>query len=141
MATAALAGYKGIVKASTSTGGSETKVGAITDYTLTAAQTTYPAMSHDSSGEMEHIAGHSEWSADVEFQWEDDKVSQVVLYDLLKGLTAASFSFMPVGSSSGDHWTGDGFITDWALTGPNEGPATIAASVQGSGTLTRTTST
>jgi nucleoside phosphorylase len=48
---------------------------------------------------------------------------------------------MPFGSSSGDHWTGDGFITGHELTGPNEDAAALAIEMEGTGVLTHTTST
>ena len=62
MATAAIAGYKALVKTSTSsTGGTLTKIAELRDYTLTTTHDTFDATSHDSSGERERIGGITGW--------------------------------------------------------------------------------
>lgn len=141
MATAAFAGYKAIVQTSTASGGSETKIGELRDYTLTGTHDTFDATSHDSSGERERIGGITGWTGSAEALYLDDTASQRQVFDALNGQTKVSFSFMPVGSSSGDHWTGDGFITSHELTGPNEDAAALAIEMEGTGVLTHTTST
>jgi predicted secreted protein len=141
MATAAIAGYTAIVKTSTVSGGAETKIGELRDYTLTGTHDTFDATSHDSSGERERIGGITGWTASAEALYLDDAASQRNVFDALNGQTKVSFSFMPFGSSSGDHWTGDGFITGHELTGPNEDAAALAIEMEGTGVLTHTTST
>ena len=140
-ATAALAGYKGILKLSTAAAGSEAKIAEITDFTLDATHTTFDATNHDSSGERERIGGITEFSGTVDFQWVDDSTSQVPIFQVLTGKTKVDFSFMPVGTSSGDHWTGSGFLNGWALTSPSEDVTTISAGIDGTATLTYTSST
>lgn len=141
MATAAFAGYKAIVKTSTAAGQSETKIGELRDYTLTGTHDTFDAMSHDSSGERERIGGITGWTGSAEALFLDDDASQRQVFTALNGQTKVSFSFMPIGSSSGDHWVGDGFITGHELTGPNEDAAALAIEMEGTGVLTLTTST
>ena len=142
MATAALAGYKAIVKTSTSsTSGAQTSIGELRDYTLTGTHDTFDATSHDSSGERERIGGITGWTGSAEALYLDDNTSQRQIFEVLNGQTKIDLSFMPVGSSSGDHWTGAGFITGHELTGPNEDAAALAIEIEGTGVLTLTTST
>ena len=71
----------------------------------------------------------------------DDDKSQRQVFNALTGQTKVDFSFMPIGSSSGDHWTGTGSITGHELTGPNEDAAALSIEIEGTGVLTLTTST
>lgn len=141
MATAAIAGYTAIVKTSTSTGSAVTKIGELRDYTLDVTHETFDATSHDSSGERERIGGITAWTGSAEALFVDDNASQRQVFTALNNRTKIDFEFMPVGSSSGDHWTGSGFITDHSLTGPNEDAAALAIELEGTGVLTLTTST
>ncbi len=141
MATATIAGYKAIVKTSTSTGGAVTKIGELREYTLDVVHNTFDATSHDSSGERERIGGITEWSGSADALFVDDNASQRQVFTALNDRTKVDFEFMPVGSSSGDHWTGSGFITGHNLTGPNEDAAALAIELEGTGVLTHTTST
>lgn len=141
MATAAIAGYKAKVETSTATGQAKTEIGELRDYTLTGTHDTFDATSHDSSGERERIGGITGWTGSAEALYLDDNASQRNVFDALNGQTKVDFQFMPIGSSSGDHWTGSGFITGHELTGPNEDAAALAIEMEGTGVLTHTTST
>ena len=141
MATAAIAGYTAIVKTSTATGQAVTKIGELRDYSLDVTHTTFDATSHDSSGERNRIGGITEWSGSAEALYVDDDASQRQVFTALNDRTKVDFEFMPVGSSSGDHWVGSGFITGHNLTGPNEDAAALAIELEGTGVLTLTTST
>ena len=142
MATAAIAGYKALVKTSTSsTGGTLTQIAELRDYTLTGTHDTFDATSHDSSGERERIGGITGWTGSAEALFVDDDASQRQMFEALNGQTKVDFSFMPIGSSSGDHWVGSGFITGHELTGPNEDAAAMSIEIEGTGVLTLTTST
>ena len=141
MATAAIAGYKAIVKASTATGGAQTAIGELREYTLSGTHDTFDATSHDSSGERERIGGITGWTGSAEALYLDDNATQRQVFNALNGQTKVDFSFMPIGSSSGDHWTGSGFITGHELTGPNEDAAALAIELEGTGVLALTTST
>lgn len=142
MATAAIAGYKAVVKTSTSsTDGAQTAIGELRDYSLNVVHETFNATSHDSSGERERIGGITDWTGSAEALYVDDNASQRQVFSALNGRTKIDLSFMPVGSSSGDHWVGEGFITGHELTGPNEDAAALAIELEGTGVLTLTTST
>ena len=141
MATAAFAGYKGIVKTSTAAGSSETKIGELREYSVTGAHETFDATSHDSSGERERIGGIVGWTGSAEALLIDDDATQRQVFTALNGATKVSFSFMPIGSSSGDHWVGDGFITSHEVSGPNEDAAALGLEFEGTSVLTLTTAT
>ena len=138
MATAAIAGYKALVKTSTSsTGGTLTTIAELRDYTLTGTHDTFDATSHDSSGERERIGGITGWTASAEALFVDDNTSQRQIFDALNGQKKIDISFLPVGSSSNnDSWEGEGFITSHELTGPNEDAAALAIEIEGTGVLT-----
>lgn len=141
MATAAIAGYAAKVAISSAAGSTKAELGELRDYTLTGTHDTFDATSHDSSGERERIGGITGWTGSAESLYLDDNVSQRIVFDALNGQTKVDFQFAPVGSSSGDHWTGSGFITSHELTGPNEDAAALAIEMEGTGVLTHTTST
>ena len=138
---AALQGYKGILKLSTAASGTEAKIANILDMSIDASHTTIDATNHDSSGERARIGGITEWSGSMTFQWSDDSTAQIPVYDVLAGKTLVDVQYMPVGSSSGDHWEGDCFITSFNLSSPNEDVTTIDASFDGTATLTYSSST
>ena len=141
MATAAIAGYKGKVSLSTSTGGSKAEIAELRDYTLSGTHDTFDATSHDSSGERERIGGITGWTGSAEALYVDDTATQRDVFDVLNTQAKVDFEFFPIGSSSGDSWSGTGFVTSHELTGPNEDAAALALEFEGTGVLTRTTST
>lgn len=141
MATQAIAGYTAIVQTSTAVGGTLTKIGELREYSVQGSHETFDATSHDSSGERERIGGITDWTGSAEALYLDDNATQRQVYDALSERTLVDFTFMPVGSSSGDHWTGSGFVTSHEITGPNNDAAALALEFEGSGTLTLTTST
>ena len=140
MATAAIAGYKAIVKTSTAAGQSQTKIGELRDYTLNTTHDTFDATSHDSSGERERIGGITGWTGSAEALFVDDDASQRQIFEALNGQTKINVSFLPVGSSSAnDSWEGTGFIAGHELTGPNEDAAALSIEIEGTGVLTLST--
>lgn len=142
MASAGFAGYKGIVKLSTSsTGGATTKIAELREYTVNGDHDTFDVTSHDSSGERERIAGIRSWSASAQYLHVDDQTQQELAFDVMNGGLQVGFEFMPIGSSSGTYWSGQGFISHWEQSAPNEDAHASAIDIEGTSVLTLTTST
>jgi TP901-1 family phage major tail protein len=132
MATAAIAGYKGVIKTSTASGGASSAIAELREYTLTAAAGTFDATSHDSSGSRERIGGIDEWSGNAEYIYARTDAEQQAALDTLIAKTKVDFEFFPEQSTSERHFTGSGFFTSWEQGTPNED--IIAVNVEFEGT-------
>ena len=117
--TEALAGYKGLVRASTSsTGGAMTTIAEIREFTLMVEGDEIDATSHQSSGDSEAIMGQIGWSATVGALHVQADVGQQVLFDCLINRTPVEFSFLPTGQSTDGFLRGMGYIDEWAMGSP-----------------------
>ena len=139
--TQALAGRVAILKASTATGQSATKIAELREASISGAMSEIDATSHDSSGIRELISGTRSFTGSANHLYVDDDATQEIVYTLLEGGTKTDWEYMPVGSSSGTHWAGSGFITRWENSSPNEDAIAVDLEFSFSGTLTLTTST
>lgn len=144
MSANAFAGYKGIARASTAAGGAKVKIAELRDWKVRVEMNETDATSHDSSGGREIIQGVQAWSADVDYcqvmSTAGASLSGQFLYDVLKTPTLVDFEFYPTGSSGDGGWNGSGFITDWELGSPLEGPTITSVQIKGSGLLNRSAS-
>jgi predicted secreted protein len=138
--TNATAGYAGFLYAGASTG-SITKIAELREWTISAEMSEIDATSHDSSGQREIIAGIRSWSGSAEYLFASTAATQTQLHDLLVGGTKTDFEFYPIGTSSGfPTYSGEGYMTSWELTGPNEDAIAANVSFVGTDTLTQSTS-
>lgn len=137
MATSAIAGYKGVLTISTSTGaGSE--IAEIRNFSVSAEHAEIDATSHDSSGDREVIAGVGSWSMTADYLHVQGSTDHQAIFDLLAGRTLALTELFPTGSSSDGYYSGLGFMGSWELSAPNDDAAAANISFVGSGALTRT---
>lgn len=140
MATAAIAGFKGKVAASSSVGGAVTVIAEVRDWSLTGEHAQLDATSKDSSGAREFISGLDQWSGSIEHLYAGDSATQKNLFDALFNKTTVDMEFYPQGTSSQfPIYSGSAVFTSWGLNSPNEDITTITADFQGSGTLTLST--
>lgn len=139
MATSALAGYKGIMLASSSAGGPVTQIAELRDYNLVVEHTPIDATSHDSSGSREKIGGIDSWSGTAELLHVQGEATHQNLHDRVTGKEKIEFEFHPTGSSSDGNYSGSGFVTNYDLGAPNEDALNASLSFEGTGTLTRST--
>lgn len=143
MATSALAGYKGLLTASTASGGSKTTLVEVADYTMTVEHSEIDATSHDSSGTREVIPGIDSWNGSAEVMHvmsSGEAGSHNAMLDVLLGKTLVDFEFVPTGSSSDGTYSGSGYVTNFELGAPNEDALNTSISFQGTGALTRNSS-
>jgi predicted secreted protein len=135
MATAGIAGYKGIIKAS-SDGGTPVKIAELREYTLTAAANTFDATSHDSSGSRERIGGIDEWNGNAEYIYVRNSTAQQQVLSLLIAKTKVDFEFFPEGATTTErHFTGEGFFTSWEQGTPNEDIIAVNLEFEGTASL------
>jgi predicted secreted protein len=143
MATAALAGYKALLRFSTSTGGALAKVVELRDYTLSPEHAEIDATSHDSSGDREVIAGTGSWGGTAEalFVISSGAVGSAnAAFDLLTARTKIDAEFIPTGSSSDGYYDGQMFFTSWELSAPNDDALAQSLAFVGTGALVRQSS-
>ena len=140
MATNAIAGYKGVMAASTSTGGSFSEIAEVRNFSITVEMAEIDATSHDSLGHREVIAGTNSWSASADLLHVQASTDQQAIFDVLVGKTKLKSEWYPTGSSSDGYYTGEGFFNNWELGSPNDDAATVSVAFVGSGALTRSAS-
>lgn len=138
MATAAIAGYKGFLHVGATSGAS--KIAELREWTLSMEMSEIDATSHDSSGAREVIPGITSWSGSADFLFSGNSSGQLQLHDLIAGRTKCKFEFYPAGTStSPPYYTGDGYLTGWEVSGPNEDALAANIDLIGTGALTQTT--
>lgn len=140
MATAAIAGYKGAIMFSTSTGSAVARAVEITDWSLSLEHNEFDATSHDSSGTREVIAGIDQWNGSAEMlhvMTGSGAGSANAVFDVIVNKTKTIFEFYPTGSSGGGYYSGEGFFTGFEVSSPNEDALTTSLTFVGSGALTR----
>ena len=140
MATSAIAGYKGVMAASTSTGGSFSEIAEVRNFSITVEHSEIDATSHDSSGDREVIAGTGSWSATADLLHVQASTDHQAIFDLVTGRTKCKSEWYPTGSSSDGYYTGEGFFNNWELSAPNDDAAATSIAFVGSGALTRSAS-
>ena len=137
MATQAIPGFDGEIYISIDGGTTYRKVGEAREITLEIASDPIDATSHDSAGWRETIAGLNSWTASCESLYIGSNQGQDDVYSALTAKTVAKWKFIPRNSSGLEKWSGDGTITRWSLSNPNEDASTIALDIQGSGSISK----
>jgi TP901-1 family phage major tail protein len=138
MATAAIAGYSGFLHVGST--GAAIKIAELREWTISAEMSEIDATSHDSSGTREVLAGVRSWSGSAEYLFAGNSSGQTSLHDLWAAGTKIDAEFYPAGTSSSfPYYTGEGYITGWEVSGPNEDAVAGNISLVGTGTLTQTT--
>ena len=135
-----IAGQKGVILFSTSTGGSLTDLASLRNFEISREMDTIDVTSKESSGIRAFVAGHSQWSGTAETLHVTSNATHKAAYDLLNARTKADTEFYPTGSSSDGYWTGEMFITGWSLSSPMEDANAANITFQGTGALTRSSS-
>ena len=140
MGTSAIAGYKGVMAASTSTAGSFSEIAEVRNFNITVEMAEVDATSHDSSGDREVIAGTNSWSATADYIQVMASTDHQAIYDVMVARTRILAEWYPTGSSSDGYYTGTGFFNSWELASPNDDALTATVGFGGSGALTRSAS-
>lgn len=139
MATQAVAGFEGIIYISIDGGTTYRKVGEAREINLEITSDPIDATSHDSAGWRETIAGLNAWTASTENLYVASDQGQDDVYSALVAKTVAKWKFVPKNTSGLEKWSGDGTITRWSLSNPNEDASAISLDIQGSGAISKGT--
>ena len=137
MATASIAGYKGIFKFSTAAGGGNSALGELRSFNLSVEHAEIDATSHDSSGDREVIAGVGSWGGTAEALHIQTDTEHQELFDVLVNRTKVDFEWFPTGSSGDGYYSGSGYFTSWDLASPNDDALATNVALVGTGALTR----
>ena len=135
-----IAGYKGVFGFSTSTGGSITELGSLRNFALDVNHAPIDVTTHDSSGHKDFIGGISEWSGTADYLHVTGTAGHKAIGDLLGTKTKVDVQFYPTGSSSDGYWSGNMYFSNWGISSPNEDALSANVGFQGTGVLTRTSS-
>lgn len=135
------AGYLATItyKGSTSTA-SAVEIARLTNCSISVSANTIDYTNRDSSGRWrEKFHGFREWSGSAEFIFADANATQEDLYAVLDG-TEQTFTFYPGGSTGGGtSWSGNGYLTSWEATGPDEEAVAHSVEFEGTGALSIST--
>jgi predicted secreted protein len=83
------------------------------------------------------IPGQTSWSGSADALWNDDDTSQESIQTALTGGdTTFYIKLYPVGTSSGDYYSGQVVITGFSITSSLNSPIGFSFTFQGTGTLT-----
>ncbi|MDR4483829.1 MAG: phage major tail protein, TP901-1 family [Nitrospirales bacterium] len=132
----AIAGFKGQMFLSTDGGSNYNKVAELKDVTLTVERDTIDVTNHSQSGWKENILGAAQWSASAEALFVNDDVQLQALYDALINQTTLKFRFVAEEVAGKKKWEGDGIVTSFELSFPNDDAAGASMEILGSGALT-----
>jgi len=141
MATEAIAGFKSMVYISQTEDGTYNRLCELKEVTLSIERDTIDVSNHCSGGWKDNINGMAQWSASAEALYIFDNTAQEDVWDALIDENPLWFRFVPRGSEGvvGTHYKyeGQGIITSWELSGPNDDAAAISIEILGVGQLDR----
>ena len=139
MATQAIAGYNALLYISDDGGTTYSKIGELRDVTINVNLDAIEATSHDSGGWREFLPGLSQWGASAEALYVDADAGQDKVFSALDGKSTVKFRFTPKTGTGLEKFEGDGIITSWELSGPNDDAAAVSIEIQGTGALSKST--
>ena len=113
-------------------------VASLTDWSLETSADTLETTAMGANNHKTFIPGQFSWSGSASAHWTDDDVAQEAIET---ALTAGDSTFYiklyPVGTSSGDWWSGLIVVSSVSFSGALNSPVGFSFSFQGSGALTR----
>ena len=140
MASNAIAGYKGILALSTANAGTMSDIAEISDWSISMQMGTIDVTTHDSSGYRDTIAGVVSWSGSATMNYVTASTDHKAIFDVMVNKTQVDGEFYMTGSSSDGYYSGDVYLTGFDLNSPGEDKLTAAISFDGTGALTRSSS-
>jgi predicted secreted protein len=137
MATQAIAGYRALLLASTSTGGTLATIAELKDYNIDVSHAEIDVTNHDSSGHREIIGGIDQWNGGGEINYVTGSTTHQALFDVMVSKALVDFEFHPTGSSSDGYFSGTGYISGFNMTAPTEDALGASLSFTGNGVFAR----
>jgi len=113
-------------------------VASITDWSLEISADTIESTGMGATNHKTFLPGQYTWSGSSSAHWNDDDTAQEALETGLIGADSTFYvKLYPVGTSSGDYWTGQIVVTSVSHSGALNSPIGFSFSFQGTGALTR----
>ena len=85
------------------------------------------------------LPGQYSWTGSAEAYWNDDDTAQDAVETALTGADSTFYvKLYPIGTSSGDYYTGQIVVTGVSVSGSQNAPIGFSFSFQGAGALTHT---
>ena len=121
-------------------GGVYTRIGEMKDVTIRVEADVIDVSSHSTTGWKDNINGLKQWSGTSSYLLIQGDAAQDQIYNMLIAFTAIHWRFQHKGDLSiagDDRYAGDGIITSWELSGPNNDASAVAVDILGAGALTK----
>ena len=140
MASNGIAGFKGMIALSSADAAASSDIAEIRNFTIDTSMTTIDVTTHDSSGHRDKVAGIQQWSGTAEYLQVMSNAGHKSVADVMLGRVRVDGYFYPTGSSSDGYFNGDMYLTGWGLAHPNEDALAANITFEGTGALTRSSS-
>ena len=112
-------------------------IASLQSWTLEQAADTIETSAMGTSLTKTFIPGQTSFSGSADALWNDDDTSQESIQTALTGGdTTFYIKLYPVGTSSGDYYSGQVVITGFSITSSLNSPIGFSFTFQGTGTLT-----
>ena len=113
-------------------------VANLTDWSLETSADTLETTAMGANNHKTFIPGQFSWSGSASAHWTDDDTAQEAIETALTGADSSfHLKLYPVGSSSGDWWSGQIVVSSVSFSGALNSPVGFSFSFQGTGALTR----
>ena len=112
-------------------------IASLQSWTLEQAADTIETSAMGTSLTKTFIPGQTSFSGSADALWNDDDTSQESIQTALAaGDTSFYVKLYPIGTSSGDYYSGNIVITGFSITSSLNSPIGFSFTFQGTGTLT-----
>jgi len=112
-------------------------IASLQSWTLEQAADTIETSAMGTSLTKTFIPGQTSFSGSADALWNDDDTSQESIQTALSGGDSTFYiKLYPVGTSSGDYYSGQVVITGFSITSSLNSPIGFSFTFQGTGTLT-----
>ena len=112
-------------------------IASLQSWTLEQAADTIETSAMGTSLTKTFIPGQTSFSGSADALWNDDDTSQESIQTALTGGDSTFYiKLYPVGTSSGDYYSGQVVITGFSITSSLNSPIGFSFTFQGTGTLT-----
>ena len=113
-------------------------VASLTNWSLEISADTMEVTGMSTNNYKEFLPGQYSWSGSASAHWNDDDTGQEAVETALTGADSTFYvKLYPVGTSSGDYWSGTVLLSGVSHSGALNSPISFSFSFQGTGVLTR----
>ena len=134
---AAASGNGGVLQTSATGTTAYTAIASLQSWSLERSAEAIETSEMGTSTAKTFISGQHSFSGSAEAFWNDDDVSQEAIETALTGNdNGFQIKLYPIGTSSGDFWSGGIIITGVSFTASLNSPVGFSFTFQGTGTLT-----